>query len=262
MGWAICRRCNVVGNARRLEKLVDGRTEPVNVTRSDDLKRFYEILAALERKVKGARTLANCSGKMNWPRRGVYFFREVGEERFDTGDGPRIVRVGTHATKAGARSRLWGRLRQHRGTISTGGGNHGSSIFRGHVGFSLIKRDCLTCPSWGRYRPTKPYDIDAEGTVERKVSDVIGAMPFLWLAVMDEPGPMTLRAYIERNAIALLSNFGKSKLDPPSREWLGRWCNRKRVRESGLWNSNHVNARYEPEFLEVLESHVDAMAWE
>ena len=231
----------------------------MNVTRLDDLKRFYEILAALERKVKVARTLTNCSGRMHWPRRGVYFFREVGEERSGTGHGQRIVRVGTHATKAGASSTLWGRLMQHRGTVSTGGGHHGSSIFRGHVGTSLIKRNGLKCPSWGRYIPTQPSDIDAEANVERKVSVVIGAMPFLWLAVTDEPGPNSLRAYIERNAIALLSNYRKPQLDPPSRQWLGRWCNRNRVRESGLWNSNHVGDQYKPRFLEVLESAVDAM---
>lgn len=199
---------------------------------------------------------------MDWPRRGVYFFREIGEERSDTGDGPRIVRVGTHATKAGASSTLWQRLRTHRGTVHPYGGNHGSSIFRGHVGKSLIRRDDLTCPSWGRYRPTKPYDIDAEATVERKVSDAIGAIPFLWLAVTDEPGPRTLRAYIERNAIALLSNYRKPQLDPPSRRWLGRWRDQKRVEKSGLWNSNHVDEKYDPGFLEVLESHVDAMCVE
>ena len=105
-------------------------------------------------------------------------------------------------------------------------------------------------------------DKDAEATVEREVSDVIGAMPFLWLAVMDEPGPKTLRAYIERNASALLSNYRKPQLDPPSRRWLGRWRDQKRVKNSGLWNSNHVNERYDPTFLEVLESHVNAMGGE
>ena len=98
--------------------------------------------------------------------------------------------------------------------------------------------------------------------MEREVSAVIGAMPFLWLAVMDEPGPKTLRAYIERNAIALLSNYRKPELDPPSREWLGRWRGQKRVEKSGLWNSNHVDEKYDPRFLEVLESHVDAMGLE
>ena len=213
--------------------MVGDRTEAEHVGRFDDLKRLYEILANLERKIRGPRTLARCSGSMNWPQRGVYFFREVGEERSDTGHGPRIVRVGTHATKAGARSTLWGRLKQHQGTIKTGGGHHGSSIFRFHVGTSLIKRNGLKCPSWGRYIPTQPSDIDAEASVEREVSVVIGAMPFLWLAVLDEPGPNSLRAYIERNAIALLSNYGRPQLDSPSCRWLGSQCNRERVRNSG-----------------------------
>jgi hypothetical protein len=53
----------------------------------------------------------------------VYFFREAGETRCDSGNGPRIVRVGTHALKAGSSTKLWTRLSQHRGK-SAGGGNH------------------------------------------------------------------------------------------------------------------------------------------
>ena len=30
-----------------------------------------------------------------------------------------------------------------------------------------------------------------------------------------------MRGYIERNAIALLSNYGKPAIDPPSPGWLG-----------------------------------------
>ena len=78
-------------------------------------------------------------------------------------------------------------------------------------------------------------------------------MPFLWLEIDDEPGPDSLRGYIERNAIALLSNYGKEPLDPPSGEWLGRLCDRERVRNSGLWNQNHVEERYDPAFLDTLE---------
>ena len=35
------------------------------------------------------------AASINWPARGVDFFREAGETRSDTGRGPRIVRVGT-----------------------------------------------------------------------------------------------------------------------------------------------------------------------
>jgi hypothetical protein len=56
----------------------------VNDGRLDYLKRFYSILATLEQSMGGARTLADCSGRMDWPKRGVYFFRETGENRSDT----------------------------------------------------------------------------------------------------------------------------------------------------------------------------------
>jgi hypothetical protein len=78
-------------------------------------------------------------------------------------------------------------------------------------------------------------------------------MPFLWLSIPDEAGPNSARGYIERNAIALISNFKKAPLDPPSEAWLGFQCDRERVRTSGLWNSNHVDEPSDPAFLDELE---------
>ncbi len=85
---------------------------------------------------------------MDWPQRGVYFFRETGETRTDTGEGQRIVRVGTHALKSGARSTLWGRLSQHRGNASGGGGNHRGSIFRKIVGAATVEKYGYSYPTW------------------------------------------------------------------------------------------------------------------
>jgi hypothetical protein len=84
-------------------------------------------------------------------------------------------------------------------------------------------------PSWG-IGSNAPADVRAaEDVLECEVSKVICAMPFLWLAVDDEPGAESVRGYIERNAIALLSNFEKKPLDPPSAGWLGHYCNRELV---------------------------------
>lgn len=58
---------------------------------------------------------------MDWPARGVYFFREPGESRIHTGGGPRIVRVGAHALTATSRTKLWDRLSQHKGQQGGGG---------------------------------------------------------------------------------------------------------------------------------------------
>lgn len=206
---------------------------------------------SLEKNLGGARTLAACSGRLDWPQRGVYFFREPGECRSDTGSGPRIVRVGTHALNPASDTKLWARLVQHKGPVSTGGGNHRGSIFRLIVGAALIDRDGLNYPTWGKGNTAKGDVRNGELPLEREVSQFIGNMPFLWLAVKEGSGQRS-RGYIERNSIALLSNFNKPPLDPPSPNWLGRDCNREKVRNSGLWNSNHVDERYDPAFLDQL----------
>ena len=223
-------------------------------------RRFYRLLAQLERKLGGARRLLACTGRMAWPRRGVYFFMEPGEARADSGSGPRIVRVGTHALKPGAGTRLWTRLHQHRGNAGAGAGRHRGSVFRRHVGKALINRDGVRCPSWDRHPGTAPPSvIRSERSLEMKVSQVIGTMPFVWLAVEDEPGPKSRRGCIERNAIALLSNCGKDPIDPPSRSWLGFRCGHDRISPAGLWNSNHVDEDCNPAFLDVLERLIGRM---
>jgi hypothetical protein len=122
-----------------------------------------------------------------------------------------------------------------------------------------MKRDGHECPSWDDRRSTAPADIrTAERALEREVSQTIGAMRFLWLPIDDEPGEGSARGYIERNAIALLSNFAKEPIDSPSAGWLGHCCNRPRVRASGLWNANHVDENHDPKFLEGLETLIEA----
>jgi hypothetical protein len=184
---------------------------------------------------------------------------EDGEVRSDSGTGPRIVRVGTHALTPGSRTTLWQRLSNHRGSSRSGGGNHRGSIFRLIVGTALINRDGHGCPTWDDRRSSAPAEIRAgELALEREVSKTIGAMRFLWLGIDDEPGDQSERGYIERNAIALLSNYGKEPLDPASPTWLGHSCNRRRVRGSHLWNNNHVDEDCNPSFLDRLDALVRA----
>lgn len=226
--------------------------------RREHLIRFYSILGGLEQNIGGQRSLADCSGRMRWPGRGVYFFRESGEKRTDTGNGPRIVRVGTHALKAGSSTKLWTRLSQHKGQPRTGGGNHRSSILRLMVGAALIRRGGYKSSTWGEGSTANRDVRDGELALECAVSNVIEKMPFLWIALEDEAGPQSRRGFIERNSIALLSNHNKPPIDPPSPGWLGRDCGRERVRGSGLWNSNHVDESYDPAFLDELDLVISA----
>jgi len=195
-----------------------------------------------------------------WPERGVYFFFEAGEARRESGSGMRVVRVGTHALTANSKSTLRQRLTQHRGGARSEGGNHRGSIFRLLVGTALMRRGGEDEPrSWGvKGDPSKAAAqleisraalIEAEAPLEARVSQYVGQMPFLFVAVDDAASPTSVRGLIERNAIGLLSNFGRAPIDSLSANWLGRHSDRARVRESGLWNNNHVDEDYDPSFL-------------
>lgn len=242
------------------ETVPEGKFE----TRLRDIQRFYEILDELEVSVGGKRTLGKAHGRMNWPERGVYFFFEPGEERTTSGPGLRVVRVGTHALKARGKATLWHRLRTHRGRVGgsdPGGGNHRSSVFRLHVGTALIRRDHwleAVAGNWGVGSSAKKPIRERERPLERAVSQHIRSMPFLWVGIDDEPGPTSLRGYVERNAIALLSNYNvqDKAIDPQSLSWLGQWAASEQVRWSGLWNVNYVSENYDPGFLDVLHEYI------
>ncbi len=232
------------------------------MTRRDDLDRFYDSLDRVEAAVGGARKLKDCHGRMDWPDRGVYFFFEPGERR-EAGDQRRLTRVGTHAVSAGSGTTLWDRLKQHYGTgaRSSGhphGGNHRGSVYRKRVGEAIIERYGLRedYPSWDARWAGIGRDRDAvrdeEYVLERRVSAYIREQPFLWVDLDDEPGPDSDRAFVERNAIALVSNVGTETIDPRNDRWLGRDSRSHAIRTSGLWNVNHVDETYDPAFLDVL----------
>ena len=66
------------------------------------------------------------------------------------------------------------------------------------------------------------------------------------------------RKYIERNVIALLTEYGEENpIDPQSERWLGRRCRTEKVRESGLWQSEYVDWYHKPKFLDLLEFYVN-----
>lgn len=231
------------------------------MARKNDVERFYLIMENLEKKLGGKRILNKCNGRMNWPRRGVYFFFEDSELR-ENGN-LRVVRVGTHALKQGSGTDLWKRLSQHKGKDKghhPGGGNHRGSVFRLHVGTALICKNGLEVPTWSVGSTAKGAVREVEYPVEKLVSQHIGSMPFLWICINDEPGPNSMRGYIEKNSIDLLSNYGKSKsIDSPSPAWLGNYAWNEKIQKAGIWNVNHVDEPYEKEFLDMLQNFVEGI---
>ena len=138
---------------------------------------------------------------------GVYFFFELGEERSESGNGSRVVRIGSS-------DNLQRRLGYHFG--------RGASSFRDNLGKALVCRDGL--------------GADAKW----RVDEVIRSMSFVWLETDD----VRLQDRIEKEAIALLSNYLKPPLDPPSADWLGHYGHRAQITGSGLWNIHYVDRDY------------------
>ena len=198
---------------------------------------------------------------MDWPERVVYFFLAKDETR-DSTDQLRLTRIGTHAVSSGSGTSLWNRLRTHRGANSgtyEDGGNHRGSVFRKRVGEAMIEQKGLhdEYPHWGDGSSAGRERRLSELEHERRVSEYIRDLPFLWIDVDDEPRPESDRAYIERNAIALVSNYRKDSLDPRGDDWLGRDSPRDEISDSGLRNINHVGEQYDMAFLDRLADAVE-----
>jgi 5'-3' exonuclease len=224
---------------------------------SADLEEFYEILTRLISDAGGLVPLSQAAGR-RWPPSGVYFFFEPGESRFCTTQ-PRVVRVGTHGVSVNSKASLWNRLRTHRGVLE-GAGNHRASIFRSHVGAAIIQRDSRMheFPDWADQSAGTAENRLIEAELETQVSAIISRMQIVCLEIRDTPGPHSDRAYVERNAIALLSRVG-SLLDRPSGNWLGRCSPHPCIRKSGLWNVNYVDEpAWDPTFLEIFEYYARA----
>lgn len=226
--------------------------------RTSDLIRFYRLIAKIEARIGERATPRRLRQPDSVPRAGVYFFMEPGETRSDSGQGPRIVRVGTHGLKLGSKASLRTRLFQHKGSVGSGGGNHRGSIFRLLIGATL-PGSAAEGSLWGQGSTAAGEIRRFEAPLEEDVSKIIRQMPFVWLSVDDAAHPDSARGVIERGAISLLSNYKKPQLDPPSHGWRGRQSDREKLRVSGLWNNRHVDEAYDPAFLDTMNSFAERM---
>ena len=215
-----------------------------------DLRKFYSLMRRLERNIGGRFKLGECNAEIDLLQKtGVYFFFEDGERRSGSGNGHRVVRVGSHALNAGDNTILWDRISQHRGADQPGG-LLSDSVFRNRVGNAICRRNRALGPTnW-----PKDAELGDAVRIEKLINRHMRRMKLLVLPV----GRRAHRVYIESNAIALLSEYGEENpIDAQSRLWLGRKCDREEVSESGLWQSQHVNDVYHPDFLDRLEEYVD-----
>ena len=84
--------------------------------------------------------------------------------------------------------------------------------------------------------------------------EIPDSIPLAQLLLDDEPSADSDRTYLEKNAIALLSNYQEQSIDPRDDGWLGQYSQSREIRESGLWNVNHVSDQYDSGFLDLFEN--------
>ncbi|EKS35140.1 hypothetical protein HMPREF9696_02412 [Afipia clevelandensis ATCC 49720] len=176
------------------------------------------------------------------PEKGVYIFCDPSEDSNLHVTTPRIVRIGTHAVSSGSKSTLRSRLRTHAGSAD-GRGSHRSSIFRLHIGQSLIAKNSweLKYPHWGKGSTASSEIRESERDLEQEVSSYMGQLLVTTLPLVDDSGPGSARAHVERALVALLTE-DMDFLEESSSAWLGRFSSRPQLQSSGIWNVQHVGA--------------------
>jgi hypothetical protein len=128
------------------------------------------------------------------------------------------------------------------------------------VGAALLRRDpdLLKVCTWDtKTRPVESTARELEFELECEVSRYIGRMSVIWLSVAGPPSVNSERKYLERNSIAFLSRLAYE--NPSSDSWLGLHADRCAIRNSGLWNVDHVGEEVRLDFLPRLERKIDEM---
>ncbi|MES5481543.1 hypothetical protein QMZ05_02220 [Bradyrhizobium sp. INPA03-11B] len=253
-------RENLPRFARRVELPLDGLSLGLRLSVLDNAYRicnrqkfiadFYGLLERLSGSL-GRRTLPEIvAGGL--PPKGVYFFFDPAEPTSFSKKLPRLVRIGTHAVSLGSKATLRNRLRTHFGTRE-GGGNHRASVFRLHVGQSLIARHGRQdeFPDWGKGQSAVKSITEREERMEREVSAYLSRLLVLYIPIEDNAGKSSMRAVMEHHLIALMTE-DRAFLEKTSEDWLGRWSSRPEIATSGLWNVRSVGERADLKIVEML----------
>lgn len=166
------------------------------------------------------------------PTNGVYLLFESGEPGHG---GDRIVRIGTHNGNGNLRSRLKEHFLKE---------NKDRSIFRKNIGRALLNRDNDPFLAQWNYDLTgresrEKYrgmvDHERQRLVEKRVSKYIQTtLTFCILPVPEK----NERLELEARAIATVASCPECQA---SDGWLGRQSPLEPIRESGLWQVQHLN---------------------
>lgn len=224
------------------------------VMRDHYIRRLYENVERLQSEDK-VFPFSDLSTR-NIPPRGLYIFFDPRELSIYSKTVPRIVRIGTHAISANSKSMLRTRMRQHLGT-KAGTGNHRGSVFRLHVGESMMMAGEYPklLATWGKGSNAELEIRQQEEALELHVSQYLRNLLVTTIDIDDEPSKDSQRARLERALINLLTE-DEIILDSASDKWVGAFSERKLIRLSGLWNVRDVGGEFNRGDFKIFEENI------
>jgi|ERR1017187_244164 hypothetical protein len=184
------------------------------------------------------------------PRNGIYFLYEQGEACGHHGHWPRIVRVGTHK-EGNFRSRISEHflLNERRMNFDvTRPRPHDRSIFRKNIGRALLNRErdpyleiweVDMTPSANRAARRGRRDIDKEKQIEGEVTRILRERFSFRFVVLEGQEKRMGSEGIESRLIGTLAGC---QMCQPSPAWLGLHSPKPKIRQSGLWLEQHLDA--------------------
>lgn len=168
------------------------------------------------------------------PSNGIYLLFEKGESGHD---GDRIVRIGTHT----GQDQLPSRLNEH--FLNE---NKDRSIFRKNIGRAFLnKNQDPFLNLWnldlttriGRSQSSHLLDEDYEQQIEHQVSEYIrNNFSFVVFEVSDK----TIRLQFEKMIIATVAQCSECRV---SQYWFGKFSPKVKIKQSGLWQEQHLAGR-------------------
>ena len=185
------------------------------------------------------------------PENGIYFFYEDGEFGGHNGELLRIVRIGTHRSN-NFRNRIAEHflLKENKMNFDKNKPKPSDrSIFRKNIGRALLNKDndpylkiweIDFLPKKNRIKYGHLRDIEKEKLVESKITEILRKrFTFRFIIVEREDERIGAKG-LESKLIATVARCKKCK---PSESWLGIYSPIPKIRNSGLWLKQHLNAR-------------------
>lgn len=207
-----------------------------------------ELCKCLHEQLEQLPLISHPVNPQELPENGIYFFYEEGETWGHGGDGPRIVRVGSHSGRGNLRSRISETYLLDERRLNFGPDKAkpaDRSIFRKNVSRALLNRDGddylqvwdidFTLKS-NRDRFRDRRRMEKERRLEESISALLRNR-FHFRVI--EVGSAAERKQLEKRLIGTLA---RCEVCSPSESWLGRSSPKAKIRDGKLWQVRHLKA--------------------